>query len=98
MNAWGEIGVFGHSDGGGAGVSKRARISEKKFLCGEGRTIKLELGREVSLSHASRWRRDDPDGKAEGGYNSKRIRSKSTMSCRVAMSPGFLSEYNKETS
>lgn len=67
MKAWGEIGVLGHSDGGGAGVSSSARIKEKILLCGAGRTTRLEPGRDDSLSHASRCRRDEPDGREEGG-------------------------------
>ena len=99
MNACGETGAAGDSEGGGAGVSNSARMSEKKVLCGTGRVMRLDVLREVSLSQASRWRllperRELPleAGRDDGGYRSKRSRRISTMSWRVATSPGFLSE------
>ena len=57
MNACGETGAAGDSEGGGAGVSNSARMSEKKVLCGAGKVMRLEVTKEVSLSQASRWER-----------------------------------------
>lgn len=104
MKAWGEIGAPGDSVGGGAGVSRRARMREKKFLWGLGKVMRLDVTTDAWLSQASRGRETpeprEPlttdrlfvEGRAEGGYKSKRSCNSSTMSCRVAISPGFLSE------
>lgn len=84
-------------------------MREKNVLCGAGRVTRLDATNEFWLSHASRgrWegRAGDPDrdlavveGSDDDGYNSNRTRSISTMSCRVATSPGFLSEYKSDTS
>jgi hypothetical protein len=56
MNAYGETGAAGDSEGGRAGASNGARMSEKKVLCGTGRVMRLDVLKEVSLSQASRWR------------------------------------------
>lgn len=52
MNACGDTGAAGDSDGGGAGVSKRARIREYMFLCGDGSRTRL-LGDMASVSQTS---------------------------------------------
>ena len=75
MNACGETGAAGDSEGGGAGVSNSARMSEKKVLCGAGKVMRLDVTTEVSLSQASRWKRLFPErrepfleaGKDDGG-------------------------------
>ena len=55
MNAWGDTGAAGDSEGGGAGVRSSARMREKNVLCGDGSVMTLlELGPADSLSHASR--------------------------------------------
>jgi hypothetical protein len=64
--------------------------------------MRLEVIREAWLSQGAVWRellkRTVPDleldeeGSEEGGYRSKRRCKSSMMSCRVATSPGFLSE------
>jgi hypothetical protein len=64
--------------------------------------------REVWLSQGAGWRELlksavpglelDAEGSEEGGYRSKRSCKSSMMSCRVATSPGFLSEYRSDTS
>lgn len=54
MNAWGETGAADDSEGGGAGVSNSARMSEKKVLCGVGKVTRLDVTKEVSLLQASR--------------------------------------------
>lgn len=65
MNACGDTGDAGDSVGGGAGVNKRARISEKKFLWGIGNvTTLLE---DSDDSHASRRRRPPDEGRDDGG-------------------------------
>lgn len=79
MNACGETGAPGDSEGGGAGVSSSARMSEKKFLCGEGSVTRFEVTTEAWLSQASRGREEpasrEPlttalllvDGREDGG-------------------------------
>ena len=73
MNACGEMGTAGDSDGGGAGVRRRARISENRFLCGDGRVIEVVGEGVVGLvSQASRREMRPlealaPEGSEEGG-------------------------------
>lgn len=43
------MGVFGFSEGGGAGVSSNERMKEKRFMCGDGRV--MILLEDESASH-----------------------------------------------
>ncbi len=102
MNSCGETGTPGDSLGGGAGVSSKVRIKAKKVLCGAGSEMRPEDTREAWLSHGAGWRvlasGDPGEGRDEGGYRSNSKCNNSMMSWRVAMSPGFLSEYRRDTS
>lgn len=97
MKACGETGAPGDSVGAGAGVRRRARMREKNVVCGDGR-----VGTLVGLDGGDGFWEPGRLGFLVGievdGYRSKRVISNSTTSCRVATSPGFLSEYRRETS
>lgn len=101
MNSWGVTGASGASAAGGALVSSNDRTKEKTVRCGGGIVISLGfswIGKWLfssASSHTSRLRGvsgDIGEGNDDGGYKSNKSNKRSTISCRVATSPGFLSE------
>lgn len=109
MNSCGETLEAGASAGGGASVRRSDRKRENKLRWGGGNVIRRGCSENVGCAAVSQGSSQTSLllgvpvteaglGSDEGGYRSNSARSNSAISCREATSPGFLSEYSKQTS